>query len=434
MAWRPMAAALAALLLVASPVRTQESPAWKPVSFAILEDYDAGDDLDEVRRDFALFQQLEVRTWRGSVGWDDYEPARGRVDLAWLQRFVALAAEEGIALRPYLAYTPEWAARRGGSDGEVWNDPPARLGEWSRFVTAVVRGLARHPHVRSYEIYNEENVRQWWDGDARQYASALTHASRAIRQHDRDAAVLLGGLVFPDVEWIEQVCATPGAAQAFSILPVHAYPETWTPADVTVENYLGGLEAFVRTADRVCGRKAIWINETGFATVPGRTEREQAWWWVRAVATFLATPRVEHIGIYEIKDLPPDRPVIGDAPNYHLGLTRVDRTPKLAFHTVDMLTDLLDVGRLAVDDAAVRVTVVEGAAGEMHQHLFRRPDGRRVLFVWDRLGGPAVHIDVPGATSLIEYDLDGTASAPQPAATLQRVPLVAGVPRVWLVM
>ena len=92
----------------------------------------------------------------------------------------------------------------------------------------------------------------------------------------------------------------------------------------------------------------IWINETGFATVPGKSERDQASWWVRAIATFLAHPRVEHIGIYEIKDLSPGKPVIGDAPNYHLGLTRADRTKKLAFYTVDLLTDLLDTGTLMV--------------------------------------------------------------------------------------
>lgn len=428
------AALLLAVGLLAVPVSGQDTPEWKPVSFAILEDYDAGDDLEEVRKDFALFERLEIRTWRGSLGWDDYEPVRGRLELEWLHRFVQLAAAHRLELRPYVGYTPEWAARPGGRDAEAWNNPPLRPGDWDRFAGALADALERYPHVRSYEIYNEENVAQWWDGSAADYANVLKRGARAISRRDGDAEVLFGGLVFPDTEWVEAVCGVPGVGKAFTVLPVHAYPETWTPKEVTVENYLGGLAAFVSAADRACGRKAIWINETGFATVPGRSEREQAAWWVRAVATFLATPRVEHIGVYEIKDLPLDRPAIGDAPNYHLGLTRTDRTPKLAFHTVDLLTDLLDVGRLAVDDRLVKIGVEGGTLGELHQHLFRRPDGTRVLFVWDRLQGPAVRIDVPGATSLIEYDLDGTAAPTQPASTLQRVQLVPGVPRVWLVM
>jgi hypothetical protein len=418
----------------ATPLSASTSPPaaeWKPVSFAILEDYDAGDDLDRVRADFELFERLGIRTWRGSLGWDDYEPGRGRYDFTWLQKFVALAAEHRIELRPYLGYTPEWAARKQGADGDVWNNPPARLADWERFASAMAAALAHRDNVLSYEIYNEENVKQWWDGTAAEYGAVLARGARAIRRRDRNASVILGGLVFPDADWIEAVCAVPGAAAAFSVLPVHAYPETWTPAGVTVENYFGGLQAFVATADRDCGRKAIWINETGFATVPGRTEREQASWWVRAVATFLATPRVEHIGVYEIKDLAPDRPAIGDAPNYHLGLTHADRSPKLAFYTVDLLTDLLDVGKLAVEDTSLRVSVEDEAGGELHHHLFRRPDGDRVLFVWDRLSSPAVRVEVPPASGVVEYGLDGRPSAAQDATVLRHLQLSAGVPRIF---
>src|SRR5581483_361277 len=103
--------------------------AAKPVSFAILEDYDAGDDLRDVARDFALFRELGVTTWRGSLSWLQLEPARGRYDFGWLERFVTLAADSGITLRPYVAYTPEWAAR-GGADSDAWNDPPRDLRDW----------------------------------------------------------------------------------------------------------------------------------------------------------------------------------------------------------------------------------------------------------------------------------------------------------------
>jgi len=429
--WSSLATAVLAAWVISPPVATQYEDEWKPVSFAILEDYDTGDDLDEVRADFELFERLEIRTWRGSFGWDDYEPKRGRYDFTWLQRFVTLAAKHHIQLRPYLGYTPEWAARKRDGDTEVWNNPPARIDEWERFASAIAAALARSDNVLSYEIYNEENVKQWWDGTAAEYGAVLERGARAIRRRDANASVIFGGLVFPDVEWIESVCSVRGAASAFSVLPIHAYPETWTPPNVTVENYFGGLQEFVAAADRECGRKAIWINETGFATVPGRSERDQASWWVRAVATFLAAPRVEHIGIYEIKDLAPDRPVIGDAPNYHLGLTRTDRTPKLAFYTVDLPTDLLDAGKLAVEDALVRVSVEDGTAGELHHHLFRRPDGERVLFVWDRLSSPAVRLELPPASAVVEFDFEGRPSATQDVTVLRRVQLSAGVPRIF---
>jgi hypothetical protein len=91
------------LTLAAGWAADAQSPGErKPVSFAILEDYDKGDDLKEVAADFALFEALEIRTWRGSFGWDDYEPSRGRYDFAWLHRFAELARTHRIELRPYI--------------------------------------------------------------------------------------------------------------------------------------------------------------------------------------------------------------------------------------------------------------------------------------------------------------------------------------------
>ena len=192
----------------------------------------------------------------------------------------------------------------------------------------------------------------------------------------------------------------------------------------------GGCDGFLQAADSTCGRKSIWINETGFATVPGRSERQQATWWVRAVATFLSHPRIEHIGVYEIKDLPPDRAAIGDAPNYHLGLTRTDRSKKLAFYTVDMLTDLVDVGQLEILDRDMAVT----GASDAKAHLFQRPDGDRVLFLWTGTGPVtiSVRLNTPGAAA-IEYELDGrTVSYEQfDGTTIRGIALAGGEPRIF---
>jgi hypothetical protein len=140
----------------AGPSRRSETFS-KPISFSILEDYDKGEDLREVARDFALMKALGVTTWRGSFGWDDYEPRRGAYDFAWLHDFIELAARHGIQLRPYIGYTPAWAGVGRLADRAVWNDPPARVADFGRFVEAMARALRRHPNVLSYEIYNEEN-------------------------------------------------------------------------------------------------------------------------------------------------------------------------------------------------------------------------------------------------------------------------------------
>jgi hypothetical protein len=383
----------------------------KPISFAILEDYDKGTDLYRVAEDFELFRELGVPTWRGSFGWDDYEPEPGHSDLDWLGRFVGLADSMGIGLRPYLGYTPAWAAR-GGEDEHAWNDPPERLEAWEQFVATLASRLKSHPSVRSYEIYNEENVPLWWEGTSEDYASVLRTGAAAIRRSDPDAQVLLGGLVWPDAGWLDAVCADGRAP--FDVLPFHAYPETWTPDSVTVENYLGTAygKDFLPRADQQCGRRPIWMNEVGFATTPGKTERQQAEWWARAFATFLAAPRVEHIGIYEIRDQLQGTAVIGDAPNYYLGLVRTDGTRKLAFDTVKLLVRLFGSDSIAVADRELRVRVTGGQAGKLYHHLFIRPDRTQLVFVWDRGGDPTVDLELRRAGNRVTaYDLDGSATA-----------------------
>jgi hypothetical protein len=138
-----------------------------------------------------------------------------------------------------------------------------------------------------------------------------------------------------------------GYARYYDVAPFHAYPETWTPSGIVVENYLDArYRQFVRDDKTLGEGEPIWINEMGFATIPGKSERDQDNWWARAVSTFVADPYVEHIGVYEIKDLPLGKESIGDERNHFLGLTRVDRTKKLAFHTVALLKSLLGSGKV----------------------------------------------------------------------------------------
>lgn len=404
----------ATLLLAGCAKRSEPDSAaappgvWKRLELAILEDYDKGEDLALVERDFLTFRELGIRTWRGSFGWDDYEPRRGRYDFTWLHEFVRRAERRGITLRPYIAYTPAWAASPGGgSDGQVWNDPPRRVDDWRRFVAALAHAMSRHRNIASYEIYNEANVNEWWDGTAEEYGAVLRAGAEAIRAADPNAQVLLGGMVWPDPEWLESVCGE--APRAFDVVPFHAYPETWTPDSVDVENYLGpGYREFLAALD-ACGPRPVWINEAGFATVPGRSETDQALWWARALATFAAAPRVTHIGVYEIKDLRPDREAIGGAANYHLGLLTADRRRKLAFHTVAFFARFFDAESVLVDGGGITVLRLDATAergsgrpagagasrdpDRIDRHLFRRPDGRQLAVLWTH-GDRAVDVDL----------------------------------------
>lgn len=379
----------------------------RTVSFSVLEDYDKGTDLNEIAKDFQLMKELGIDVLRCSLGWDDYEPVHGQYDFTWLKDFVQLAERHNIKLRPYVGYTPRWAGAPG-SDDQDWNNPPRDYRVWYEFVYNLASALRAYPNVLSYEIYNEQNARLWWDGSVDQYKETLRHAALAIRAADSDAQVMLGGFVFADEHWLGSMVRT-GHARYYDITSFHAYPETWTASDVVVENYLDQrYRNFVRDNRALGEAEPIWINEMGFATTAGKSELDQANWWARAASTFVAEPHIEHIGVYEIKDLPPGQNIIGDEKNYHLGLTRADRTKKLAFYTVALLKGLLGAGPIASADRDLTLTVVEGTAREIYWHLFRRWDGKQVLFIYDKAGSPTLRVSLrTRGTVAFQYDLNG---------------------------
>jgi hypothetical protein len=312
------------------------------------------------------------------------------------------------------------------TDGQIWNDPPDTTA-WPRFVRSVARELRRYPHVRSYELYNEVNTRLWWDGTVEEYAQAFRLGATAVRAAHPGAQVIAAGLVWPDAPWMETVCEGAGGRGSVDAVAVHSYHETWTPPAETVETFGGQSYRtdFLGTLDEACGRTPIWVNEAGYATANGHTERDQALWWTRAIATYAATPRVTQIGVYEIKDLRSNDPIIGEAENRHLGITDTARRPKLAFHTVQRLVALLD-GPLTVLDARLRIVerphANGGAAprpttasdsGRAIVHAFGRPDGRQVVVAWVPRGVSArrVSLTLPRAgRSASAYGLDGVAT------------------------
>jgi polysaccharide biosynthesis protein PslG len=402
---------LAGVAFAASNPHATGPTVTKQISYALLEDYDKGTDLKQVALDFQLMKTLGIDTWRGSFGWDDYEPQKGVYDFAWLHSFAQLADSYGIKLRPYIGYTAQWAVN-GGTDKNYWNDPPKNVQDWYDFVYALTQAMSVHRNILSYEIYNEVNDSTWWDGSVRAYNEVLSEGAVAIRRGDPHAQVIMAGLVFPDYDWLSQICEDYGNSGTFDIAPFHAYPETWETS--TVETYLDAqyYKFFVPELEQQCKRQPIWINELGFATTKGVTEQQQAYWWARAFATFLSDAHIQELGIYQIRDVPRGHDVIGGEANYHLGITKQDRTRKLAFFTVGMLAKLLKAGTITTADADVSMSVTSGQAVEPYYHLFKRPDGHQILFAYDKRGTPTVRLtlNTPG-TKAISYSLDGKMQA-----------------------
>jgi hypothetical protein len=404
-----LALCFAAALALTKACSAAEPQAAKVVTFGVCEDYDKGQDLKDIAQDFELLRQLEIDTMRVSFGWDDYEPASGKYDFDWLHQFANLAAQYGIKLRPYLCYAAPWAG-----NGR-WNSPPNDYRDWYWYCYRVAEALKDHPNIVSYEMWNEEDLmgaEGWWGGTIDQYMEILRKGSLAVRAADPGKQILLGGFARPRTNWLQQITEA-GYGCYYDVTPFHCYAETWWRRDMTLEDWIGNwyYELFL-PYNEMGGGQPIWVNEIGYSTL-NRSEEQQADFLARAVAYFFSAPGIEHICWYEIRDLNPKVNPIGDNHNYHLGITTFpDRKPKLAFYTLDMLSDLLDGKSVvpAADEAVV--TVTSGAAGKLHKYLFKLADGSQLLFIYDKQSDCTVDITLPAAGKTCQrYALDGTSEA-----------------------
>jgi hypothetical protein len=95
------------------------------------------------------------------------------------------------------------------------------------------------------------------------------------------------------------------------------------------------------------------------------------------------------------------------------------------------MTDLLDVGRLTVVTDTFAVQPSDSPNGELHHQAFLRPDGDRVLVVWNRTAAERVRVQFPaGMFRVVEYSLDGSTRTTPEERTVD-VALTAGTPRIF---
>ncbi|MFQ3566220.1 MAG: SH3 domain-containing protein [Aggregatilineales bacterium] len=256
---------------------------------------------DEMRYQQAL--ELGAGWNRWPLYWDRVETQRGRFE--WEAYDDLLIADIGYGLRHdvVLLGIPRFH-RNGSSIGglfePVFADGSDRLAAggainpqnpWARFVAAAVERyrpggtLARAQGwedglgVRVWEIWNEPDFRQFWDGGVADYARLLKVAYLAIKSIDPEATVMVGGLLYNDDDrnWLADMLRIyynefPQPHEYnwyFDAVAVHSYGDSWRS---------GWLVLYVRQTLVEYGlERPIWLNESGVAVwndYPGPTWAE----------------------------------------------------------------------------------------------------------------------------------------------------------------
>jgi hypothetical protein len=365
---------------------------------ALCEDYpEESRSLAGARRDLMLLRQIGIRTLRVSIGWDGVEPERDRYDFAFWDAFVGMAGELGITLIPYVAYTPDWSS--SGEGREHWKAPPQDPGEFGEIMGLLA---ARYrSQIRSWELWNEPDNRDYWTGTVEQYAELVRAGASSIRAVDPEIRIVSGGLA-GTIEFLEELFAQPELPAALDVINLHSYYETWNPAPLeTIPEYVAQAQAIVA---RHAGGQQLWMAEVGYSNFRQgsrvseyararfayeHTLQFQAVALVRTLALLMASPALSLVAWYELKDPPATDAMIGDVNNRHLGVVFADYRPKPALGALELMARLFGDPFRAV---AARVGAGSGApksvASAAQVHAFASARGTLLVIAWLATAAP----------------------------------------------
>jgi hypothetical protein len=214
-------------------------------------------------------------------------------------------------------------ARRYGRGGTFWADNPQ---------------LDERPFV-AYQIWNEPNVRGYWNGrpDPAAYVRFVARSRTALRRADPRATVVLAGLAesvrgMTVANFLSGVYAVAGSRSKFDAVAIHVYARTSARAASGVQAIRQILNA---RGDR---GTPIWVTEAGWATGgpsgPFRATRARQAELIRALVRRLrARASADRIGALYLFSLQDRRTRAGESDWFgpHTGLFDLQGRPKPAW-------------------------------------------------------------------------------------------------------
>jgi hypothetical protein len=204
--------------------------------------------------DARYMRAARIGSIRLPIGWDSVQPSRnGPYDWSGPDREVAMAANQGLRVLPFLAGVPGWAGRR--TTKLPIDSARVRRG-WTAFVRAVVKRYgpggefwAQHPPgvdrgdgivlrrrmpMRTWQVWNEANFFYFaFPVSPSRYARLVKLSSRAIKSVDPRAQVVLAGLFGEPDEggrrgmdadrFLARLYRVPGIERFFDGVALHPY-------------------------------------------------------------------------------------------------------------------------------------------------------------------------------------------------------------------
>jgi len=353
---------------------------------AIGDDYfDGTSSMARLRRHFSAAHRAGVQYLRCAFSWNGIEKTPGHYDWQFWDNLVALARQNHIQLIPYVAYTPEWAAR---DRNDFWKQPPRDPMLYADFMYTIASRY--RGRIQSWEIWNEPDNKDYWMGTADEFATLAVAAAKRIREADPTAVLVLGGMAKGPGEFFRSLIEKHQLDRYVDVVAMHAYPESWldAPAEFIFDDWVPEMSNMI-TADG--SGDDLWLNEMGYpdyrfranqASIYGtsvfyryeHTRRYQAAMLFKMETMALASGRVSLAGWYRIDDFPSTEKRLGpDFVNYHLGVLDWRGRPKPALFALRFFNRLF-----------------RGPSRSLHLHITRKPDSHSVVKAFQRQDGRVI--------------------------------------------
>ena len=344
---------------------------WVPASHAAVPpDFVGVTSEDAFARDdpyraatMARQRAVGIGLLRQVLDWSYVEISPGRYDFSVYDGYVREAAANGIAVLPLLYHPPDFQRRHRGRS----ICPPTRLEAMADYARAAVRRYgpngslwrkdpaAPRVPIRSWQIWNEPNVPQYWckRPNAREYASMLRVVGGAIKSQDPGAEIVAAGI--PETRLVSAIpldgflrgLYRAGGARYFDTLAIHGYAKN----KAGVSQLLHGVRQIMnRNGDR---RAQIWVTEIGWGDVgpshrfivgaAGQAARITGAF--KVISALRRKLRLRGVVYYSWRDATPYPPRYKDMWALHTGLLDVDNNPKPALQAFGDAVSVLGVER-----------------------------------------------------------------------------------------
>jgi hypothetical protein len=326
-----------------------------------------------------------ARVVRWQFNWRDHEPSPGSWDWSKSDDAIAAWTQAGLTIHAILHNPPTYmlAASNGlmptGLDLQYDSTSPS----FSRFCFMFASRYKGQ--IKSYEVWNEPDLSEFWNGTAQQYYTLLKGCYLGIKVADPAAIVVMAGMAFVQgkgfyADIVHAIASDPTAPANnffFDVIGIHMYGDPELVYTRTIETR--------QEFERYGMFKPVWITETNVALrgvngVPDiphfllATPEEAGWYVLQAASNALAAG-ADRLMFFRLEDGNMDAA---------WGIVNRDGSPRPAYQALQIATTVLHSAvsvQREVRDGIVITTI-------------HRTDGARIITMYSQ-SGQSAYVTLP---------------------------------------